>query len=159
MHKLAGSRFDQADFAIPRYAAMVPSGTTLEDVCHPEFWQNNLNVMRPGMRIDVLSDDFALDAELRVTTVTATTANVRVLRVHSEGAVKQPVTSVDDISDVVVGWGGPKHKFRFIHGGQVIEKGFATEAEARKAADAYIRRLASDAERASGINKISELAQ
>lgn len=139
--KLAGHRFQQADYSIPRYAATVPGETTIEDVCHPEFFQNHLSVLRPGMEIKVLSDDMALDADLRVMTVTKTTASVRVLRLFSSEAVPQPDLDVDLDDDVVVNFGGPKHKWRYVHAGTVIEFGFGSQDEAERAAKAYVLRL------------------
>lgn len=137
--KLPGGRFMQADYIIGRYAAKPPTGTTLKDVLHPEYFQNELNVLRPGMRIDVLSDDFALDCELRVLTVTKTTAKCRLLRVYSDSDA--PKVEPDAISDIDVNWGGPNHKWRFIHNGTVIEYGFATQDEALEAAAAYEKKL------------------
>lgn len=134
--KLAGGRFLQSDYSIGRYAARPPSGTTIEDVLHPEYFQNELNVLRAGHVINVLSDDFTLDCDLRVLTVTKTTAKVRVLRLFNEDeAIK---SDVDDISETTVSWGGPNHKWRFLHNGVVIEHGFATEAEAQEAAAKYL---------------------
>lgn len=136
--KLSGGRFLASDFLIGRYAAKVPAGTTLEDVMHPEYFQNELNVLRQGMVINVLSEDFELDCDLRVLTVTKTTAKVRLLRLHQPEAA---VTSSADISEAVVSWGGPNHKWRFLHNGTVIEHGYATEEEAKEAAARYTASL------------------
>lgn len=133
--KLAGGRFQQADYSIGRYAARPPSGTTLEDVMHPEYFQNELNVLRPGMLINVLSEDFALDCDLRVLTVTKTTATVRIIRVHEPDKAKTVKTA--DVSDLEITWGGPNHKWRYAHAGTVIKHGFSTEAEAEAAAEEY----------------------
>lgn len=82
--KLAGKdRFQQSDFSIARFAAKVPNGITLDDVMNPEFFSNHLDRMKPGMEITVLSDDFQLDARLRVLTVEKTTASLRVLDDYS----------------------------------------------------------------------------
>lgn len=138
--KLKGDdRFAQSDFKIGRYAAMVPTGTTLDDVLHPEYFQNHLARLRPGMEVNVLSDDFTLDCDLRVLTVTKTTAKMRVLRVYSEASAPKVEAAP---SDVEVGWGGPNHKFRVVHAGQVIEHGFATKEEAEAAAAAYMAKAA-----------------
>lgn len=133
--KLAAGRFQQADYSIGRYAARPPSGTTLEDVLHPEYFQNELNVLKAGYLINVLSDDFTLDCDLRVLTVTKTTAKVRVLRLHRE---EEAIQTAADVSEATVSWGGPNHKWRFLHNGVVIEHGFATEAEAKDAAAKYL---------------------
>ncbi|WP_318762583.1 hypothetical protein [Aminobacter niigataensis] len=134
--KLAGHRFAQADYSIGRYAATVPSETSLEEVTHPEFFANHLSVFRPGMAIDVLSDDYKLDCTLRVLAITKTSATVRVIRFFDE-ATAPHVTSTD-VSPPEVSFGGPHHKWRFLHGGNVIQTGFDTKEAAEKAAEKYI---------------------
>lgn len=137
--KLSGGRFMQSDYSIGRYAAKPPSGTTLEDVLHPEYFQNELNVLRPGMLINVLSDDFKLDCDLRVMTVTKTTAKCRLIRLFEEGS--EPHVETAEASGVVVNWGGPNHKWRVLHNKTVIEHGFASEEEAYDAAAKYEAKL------------------
>jgi hypothetical protein len=134
-----GNRFNQSDYLIGRYAARVPVGTTIEDILHPEFWQNHLSSLRPGMEINVLGDDLVLDCDLRVLTVTKTTAKMRVIR--SFDAASAPKVK-SEVSGIEVKWAGPNHKFRFVHAGQVIEHGFATEEEAQEAADKYLAKIA-----------------
>lgn len=134
--KLAGHRFAQADYAIGRYAATVPSETTLEEVTHPEFFANHVSVFRPGMTIDVLSDDHKLDCTLRVLSVTKTSAAVRVIRLFDEATA--PKVASGDISPPQISFGGPHHKWRFLHGGNVIQTGFDTKEAAEKAAEKYI---------------------
>lgn len=135
--KLVGSdRFQPSDFLIGRYTAKVPAGTTLEEVLHPQYFENHLSRMRSLMEITVISDDGSLDARLRVLTITKTTAKLRVLDVYSgeEPAVQQRV----DSGDVVAGWGGPNHKWRVMHGKNIIDTGFATEEEAKARAAEYL---------------------
>jgi hypothetical protein len=134
--KLADHRFSQADYAFHRYAANVPVGTTIEDVLHPEFFGNCLSRMRPGMEISVLSEDFKLDARLRVLSTSKTTAKLRVLSIYP-GDDTEPDLSQVKVEGIRVGWGGPNHKWRVLHDRTVVEHGFATEGEAQEAADAY----------------------
>lgn len=135
-----GNRFNQSDYLIGRYAAKVPVGTSLEDVLHPEYWQNHLSSLRPGMEINVLSDDLNLDCDLRVLTVTKTTARMRAIRVYSAKAEQKAASP--KLSGIDVNWGGPNHKWRFVHAGEVIQHGFATEDEAKNAASEYEARIA-----------------
>jgi hypothetical protein len=137
--KLAGHRFAQADYAIGRYAATVPSDTTLADVTHPEFFANHLTVFRRGMTIDIVSDDFGLDCTLRVLAVTKTTAVVRVIRLFDEDSA--PRATATEVSPAEVSFGGPHHKWRFLHGGNVIQTGFDTRGAAEKAADRYVQQM------------------
>lgn len=134
--KLVGAqRFGQADYLIGRCAAMVPAETTLEDVTHPEYFSNHLGVFRTGMTIDVLSDDHKLDCTLRVLSVTKTTAKVRVIRLYDDAAA--PQVKEGEISPPTVSFGGPAHKWRFIHNGDIIQTGFETKEAADKAAAKY----------------------
>lgn len=138
-HKLAGHRFAQADYSIGRYAATVPAETTLEDVIHPEYFNNHLYAFRPGMTIDVLSDDHKLDCTLRVLSVTKTAAQVRVIRLFDEAAA--PKVEKGEVSRPKVNHGGSAQNWRFLHDGKVIQHGFDSKAEAEKAADKYYELL------------------
>ncbi|MFN7089981.1 MAG: hypothetical protein ACK4P4_05465 [Allorhizobium sp.] len=133
--KLAGHRFAQADYSIGRYAATVPAETTLADVTHPEFFNNHLYAFRPGMTIDVLSDDHKLDCTLRVLSVSKTSARVRVIRFYEEDSA--PKVEAPEVSEPKVSHGGPAHKWRFSHDGKVIQSGFDSKDEAEKAATKY----------------------
>lgn len=134
--KLSGrTRFQPADFNVLRFAAVVPSGTTMADITDPEYFANHLDRMKPGMEITVLSDDYSLDAVLRVLTVSKTTSNVRVLNVYAE---PDEATDADDQDKAVkASWGGPNQKWRVTHGENVVKQGFATKEEAQTAADEY----------------------
>ena len=140
--KLSDTRFTPSDYMIGRYSASVPTGTTLQDVLHPEYFGNCLDKMRAGMEISVLSEDMALDARLRVLTTSKTTAKLRVLDVYAGGGVDANDTEIPKITldNIEVTWGGPNHKWRFLHSGSVVEHGFATEGEAQEAAQAYVKK-------------------
>ncbi|MDR6818503.1 hypothetical protein J2X76_003680 [Neorhizobium sp. 2083] len=140
--KITDTRFTPSDYKIGRYTADVPTGTTLQDVLHPEYFGNCLDKMRPGMEITVLSEDMALDARLRVLTTSKTTAKLRVLDVYAGDGVNANETEIPKLTleNIEVGWGGPNHKWRFVHAGNVVEHGFATEGEAKEAAEAYINK-------------------
>lgn len=130
-----GARFQPADFTINRYVAHVPSGTTVADVLHAEYFQNHLDRLRPGMEVTVLSDDLALDARLRCLTVTKITATFRILDVYAGDRPADDLFSNINAEDIIVDWGGPQHKWRLVHLNEVIEKGFGSkeDAEAAKA--------------------------
>lgn len=156
-----GYRFQPADFTIQRFAAIVPAETTLEDVLHPEYFANHIDRMKSGMEITVLSEDNSLDLLLRVLSVTKTTASVRVLADYSkadETNARKPASKAEKADEpngneggklsldaLKVGHGGPHHKWRFIHGDKVVEHGFASEADARAAAEAYVKKANGEA--------------
>ncbi|MGV2099052.1 hypothetical protein [Rhizobium sp. 21-4511-3d] len=138
--KLSDTRFTPSDYVIHRYAASVPSGTTLEDILHPEYFGNCLAHMRPGMEISVLSEDFELDARLRVLTTSKTTAKLRVLDVYAGAGVETDETKMPEVTmaGIEVNYGGPNHKWRFLHNRTVVEHGFVTQGEAQEAAEKYV---------------------
>lgn len=136
-----GDRFQPADFSISRYAAKVPSGTTLKDFLHPEYLANHLDRLKPGMEIAVLSDDFELDARLRVLTVSKSTAKLRVMAVYAGDHDEQDGSQTISFDDVKVSFGGPNHKWRYSHGEKVIEFGYASKEEAESAAVRYVEKI------------------
>lgn len=140
--KLSDTRFMVADHKIGRYAADAPCGTTLEDVLHPEFFGNCLDRLRPGMEVTILSEDFELDIRIRILTISKTTAKVRVLDVYKGHGVKTNETEHPKVTldNVEVNFGGPNHKWRFLHSGNVVEYGFSTKGEAEEAALTYVEK-------------------
>ena len=138
--KLSDTRFNPSDYSIHRYSANVPVGTTLEDVLHPEYFGNCLDRMRAGMEISVLSEDFTLDARFRVLSTSKTTAKLRTLDVYAGSGVSPAETEAHKVTmdGIDVNWGGPNHKYRFLHNGTVVEFGFATQGEAQEAAEKYV---------------------
>lgn len=138
-HKLVGSdRFQPADFLIGRYVAKVPVGTTLEEVLHPKYFENHLNIIRRGMEITVLSDDFSLDARIRVLSVTKTTTTCRILEDYSSKAATVTKMSAEEQGEIKVTWGGPKHMHRVMHGTDIVAHGFATKEEAEAELEKYV---------------------
>lgn len=134
--KLGGTqRFQPADFTIARFVAHVPSETTLKDVLHPDYFQNHLDRLKPHMEVTVISDDFALDARLRCLTVTKVTATFRVLDVYAGEYEPDDKAAPEETDEITISHGGPHHKWRLVHRGEILEKGFATkeDAEAAKA--------------------------
>lgn len=130
-----GARFQPSDFTIARYVAQVPSDTTMKDVLHPDYFQNHLDRLKAGMEIVVLSDDYALDVRMRCLTVSKVTATFRVLDVYAGDYEPDEKTPVEETDQINVEFGGPAHKWRLVHRGEVLEKGFASreDAEAAKA--------------------------
>lgn len=143
---LSGRQFVMADYEFGRFGVRVPAGTTLDHVLAPEYFRNHAQRLKPGARIEVLSDDFNLDAELRVLRVTNTSVTCRALRVHeTETAKPKPKEKkgkgVEVGKGVSVEWGGPNHKFRIMHAGEIVKHSFAQQDEAISAAETYIEGL------------------
>lgn len=134
-----GSRFQPSDFSIARYAATVPSGTKLEDVLNPEYFQNHLANMRQGMEINVLSEDLELDCTLRVLKLTQTTAKLRVVRHYTGNDEEHRVLICMD--DLRVEHAGPTHKWRVVHSGAVVSHGHVNREDADAAAEKYLLKV------------------
>ena len=119
---------DQAEFKRMVHRATPPSGTTLEDVCKPEFWTNVAGRLKHCDHIEVLPEDMAWHATLIVIGKGQLHANVAVLNHVSLGAISNEVAG----ADYVVEWAGPKHLHRVKRSidGAVVKTGIPTKQEA-----------------------------
>lgn len=140
---LSGRQFVMADFEFGRFGARVPAGTTLKQILAPEYFRNHASRLKPGARIEVVSDDNNLDAELRVLRVTNTSVSCRALRVYeaNDKPVEKKSKKIELSDSVSVEWGGPNHKYRIMHSGEIVQHGFAEKDAAVAAAKAYIEGL------------------
>lgn len=105
------------------------TGATLDDVLEPTWWGHVVSRLKAGDYVTVRPVDFAFWAHLLVVSTTPTTATVVVLQSKDIGKV-EPSTSA--LSGYSVGYGGPHHKWRIMHGSEVYEKGFESEQAAMK---------------------------
>lgn len=140
MKALKATAMDHSHYVRIHMTAKVPPGTTLDDVTEPTYWANHAQRLKPGTVIEVVSEDSALDCDLRVMEVGQTFAKVRVLRHYAEPAQQRQAPKQQD--SVMVTYGGKQDRWRVEHRGEVIRSGLATEAEAAKAADEYRSKLA-----------------
>lgn len=145
MKPLKPVAFEHAGSRRMQFRADVPAGTTLSDVMTPAFWSNCVGRVKAGSTIEVLSEDYSLDCELRVLEVGQTFLNVRLLRQYAaptEPVVVAQLDTVEGLSAVEVSFGGKEDRWRVVHEGKVVERNFATKTEADKAAEAYRKKLA-----------------
>lgn len=142
MKALKATAMDHAHSLRIRMSAIVPPGTTLQDVLEPSYWANHAFRLKPGAIIEVLSEDNVLDCELRVLELGPTFAKVRCLRQYVEAAAPKKAVSETVTDEVRVDYGGKSDRWRVVHKGEVIKSGLATETDAAKAADDYRSKLA-----------------
>lgn len=142
MKPLKPNAMDHSNFVRIHMSANVPAGTTLEEVLAPTYWANHAYRLKPGAVIEILSEDFTLDCELRVLEIGPTFAKVRVLRNYTEKAVPKKSAPAEVADEVKVDYANKTDRWRVVHNGEVIKSGFGTEAEANKAADEYRSKLA-----------------
>lgn len=140
MKPLKATAMDHSHYVRLSLFAEVPAGTTLDDVLTPEYWANHTQRLKRGAVIEILSEDSALDCELRVLKVGLTFAHVRLLRNYIEGAAPAAPTSLHE--DVKVSFGGKQDRWRIIHRDAVVQSGMETKAEAEKAAEEYKLKIA-----------------
>lgn len=141
MKALKATSMDHSHYMRIHMTAKVPPGTSLEDVTEPTYWANHAFRLKPGAVIEVVSEDNALDCDLRVLEVGATYAKVRVLRHFSEASAPKKQAPKPDES-VTVDYGGKSDRWRVVHRGEVIKSGLPTEMEAAKAAEEYRSQIA-----------------
>lgn len=143
MKPLKDIYLDHASYKRLDMRADVPAGVTLADVMTPAFWSNCARRLTKGALIEILSEDFTLDCQVRVLEVGPTFVKVRLLRDYTEAAA--PVTAAApavEIGEIDVTFGGKQEGWRVIHLGKVVQNGFATRAEAEAAAEKYRTKLA-----------------
>jgi hypothetical protein len=140
MKPLKATAMDHAHSARLNMFAEVPAGTTLDDVLSPEFWSAHTPRLKRGAIIEVLSEDNALDCDLRVLKVGPTFAHVRLLRCHTEEAER---VAQETHSEITVGYGGKQGRWRVLHLGKVVKEGMETKVEAERFAEDFKRDLIS----------------
>jgi hypothetical protein len=138
MKPLKATAMDHAHYARLNMFAEVPAGTTLEDVLTPEFWSNHTQRLKRGAVIEILSEDNALDCDVRVLKVGPTFAHVRLLRCHTD-EVERIATEVH--AEVSVSYGGKQGRWRVLHHGKIVTENLETKVEAEKAAEDYRRSI------------------
>lgn len=72
--------FQPREFTQIEYAALVPKGTTVEDLQERGFWAHNAAKLRPMAKIVVMTEDRLLYCELIVFATGSNWAEVRVLK-------------------------------------------------------------------------------
>lgn len=142
MKALKATAMDHAHYVRIHMCAVVPPGTTIEDVTEPQYWANHTTRLKPGAIIEVLSEDNTLDCELRVLELGPTFAKMRVLRHHVEKPAEKKAAVPEANDEIRHEYANKTDRWRVVHKGEVIKAGFGTEAEAAKAAEEYRSKLA-----------------
>lgn len=94
-----------ADYSRLHYHLVVEPDVTLEDILLPGFWTNQAPRLKAGDLIDVVTADYTLDVQLRVTEVEPTLVHVRPRLVGSyrdadAGALDDEEVDGNDVSDL-----------------------------------------------------------
>lgn len=139
--KLGPNRFQPADYQFHRYAAKVPSGTTLKDIFHPDYFQNYLSEMRPDMEIKIKSEDRKLNVLLEVVSVGRATVTLEVLHIYKGGEIEEAAQQSINPADIDVSWGGPSQKWRVVYNGTILAKDYDSKEVAEAFRDRYVAGL------------------
>ena len=118
----------------------VPASVTIEDLQEPAFWANVARFVKPSTTVEVHWDDASQFAELYVLSAGRNWASIAVLR-HQKLAKRDLPQSG---SRYQVSFNGPVDKYRITRepDNAVIKAGFASEIEARRFLDEYLRKMA-----------------
>lgn len=117
-----------ADYARGNYFLKVPPGVSLDDLMDPDFWQHLAAGLKVDARLEVVSEDGTIDADLRVIAIDPRGAwvQMRLLRVYvaqESKEVREAPLGTPDNEGYRVEWAGPSHRFRIIApGGEIVEK-------------------------------------
>jgi hypothetical protein len=142
MKALKATAMDHSHYMRIHMSAVVPPGTTIEDILEPSYWVNHAARLKPGSIIEIMSEDYTLDCELRVLETGPTYAKVRLLRQFIEPAAVKKAVAPEVADEVKHEYANKIDRWRVVHRGEVIKAGFGTEAEAMKAAEEYRSKLA-----------------
>lgn len=124
---------DSREQMVRVYHYSVPAGQTLDTLQEPDYWSHVTRFMKPGYRIEALSEDGSWWANLIVRSVGRVEAVVSVLQYEA----------LEEARDMAAGkefnirWGNPKTGFRIfrISSGEVVNEGFQT----REAAEIWVK--------------------
>jgi len=100
-----------AEHAVVVYFHSPESGVGLDDILKPDYWTHVATRLRPGHRIEVLSDDGTYWAMLIVRAVGKHEAYVQALQ---HVALGQPAVAAGPESPFEVKWRGPARRFGVI---------------------------------------------
>lgn len=104
------------------WEAVVPAGTTTDDLMRPEFWAHVQRRIRVNDIITVLCDDGTMELEFRVTGSQGSAVYLRLRQPWYQGRPLADSASVDaqeppadpDKRLPRVEWGGPAHRWRVL---------------------------------------------
>jgi hypothetical protein len=129
MHPIKQSMVRAAQSVRIIWHAMVPEGTTIEDVMTPGYWVHAASQLQPGGRIEVVPEGFGWYAELLIVGKSTHSVETRKLSyVELDGDTTEQ--SVDD--RYRIRWAGPQ-KFQVLDADRnVIGRNFENKDVARR---------------------------
>lgn len=129
-YKVLPSEFSEARYTTNRWSITARAGTPYEAILgDPAYWAHIATKLKQCDIIEVHAQDRSYYAELYV--LAAESKSARVAELCAVTLDNSPTVTLPSNYDVE--WAGPHHKWRVIRISDktVIEKGFASEADAR----------------------------
>lgn len=125
----------------PGFWSCVVHGCLPEDLLEPSCWANVARYLRPCQLVEVHWDDRSHLAEYYVLDCGRNWANVDIWQSKRFRAAVRP----HQATQYGIAFNGPVDKFRItrLNDGAVIKAGFASENDARKFLEEYLRKLQS----------------
>jgi hypothetical protein len=126
---LNAARFKNADEVRAVKLAVVPVGTTIEQMLEPVFWAHVARELQPNFEIIVQPDDGSFYQRLFVRSCGANWAIVAPMDRYEFGTAE---TVIAEVQTHQVMWSGPHTKYRVLRLSDkaVVKDGFATKEEA-----------------------------
>jgi hypothetical protein len=137
---LAEDRWKLKEHMNPGGWICVPHLTTVEDLHQPVFWANVARHLRPSSTVEIHWDDGSQFAEVYVLSAGRNWASISLLRHRT---LEKPLLP-QQAHQYGIAYNGPVDKYRVsrLNDNAVIRAGFASEGDARKFLDEYVRKLA-----------------
>lgn len=117
----AHTRVDNADFSRTYRHVVVPQGTALDDILRPGFWAHHATRLNVDDIIDIVSEDRALDVQVRVRSIGPAMAEMA----FRYGRADAPATVAKIEEEAAEAPEGYKVSFAPRHGWRVLMDGFA----------------------------------
>ena len=132
------NRFALAETKRNHYIVHVPHGTKPEICLEPDFWVHVARHLGRGDVVTIEPDDLAWEMSVKVQDRGANWAHVKKREFFDYGAAE---IAPEMPSEYKVDWAGQTDRFRVTFKGEVLKKGFATEAFARQYANNHAQAL------------------
>lgn len=129
--KLTKPRFKQADLVRAQYSIVAEAGSTPDDLLDKGYWQHVASDLRPGDRIEVLTDDMRWAGDLIVHSCGRLWASVKFMSIVQFSEI----TDAAAPDKLRVQYRGPHHRFSVVDdenkaSPEVIRTGFENQEDA-----------------------------
>lgn len=142
MDQLTPKRIHDAEHARRQWTAVVPEGTTIEDIKEPSYWAHVSNRVKQMDRIEIFCEDAAWWAEVLVVESLRAAAKVAVL--NHLVLSKEEISVIEADPEYEVAYKGPvkKHCIIRLSDKVIVKEGIALKDDAIRELKGYLKALA-----------------